>query len=147
MIDSNEHIQLLEDFAKENPSAPQQWNVFIKVDTGYHRAGVMTTSPSLSKFIQQAEASPAVAINGFYCHAGHSYKARNADEAVAVLQSEVEGVVAAASNLPGDREVVVSVGSTPAAHVVQSLKTTIPSNVKLELHAGENHIYTAFMQR
>lgn len=136
MIDNDQHIQLLEDFSKKNPSAPQKWNVFIKVDTGYHRAGLMTSSPALRNLVQKAEASPVVDVYGFYCHAGHSYKTRSSEEAAAVLQSEVDCVVQASSLLPADRDVVVSVGSTPAAHVVQLLKAALPSNVKLELHAG-----------
>lgn len=136
MIDNDQHIQLLEDFSTKNPSAPQKWNVFIKVDTGYHRAGLMTSSPALHNLVQKAEASPVVAIYGFYCHAGHSYKTRSSEEAAAVLQSEVDCVVQASSLLPADRDVVVSVGSTPAAHVVQLLKAALPSNVNLELHAG-----------
>lgn len=147
MIDNEQHIQVLEEFTKNNPSAPRQWDVFVKVDTGYHRAGVMTTSPSLTKLIRQAEASPVISIYGFYCHAGHSYKCHTAEEAAAVLQSEVEGVVHASKQLPADRTAVVSVGSTPTAHVVQSLEAALPSNVKLELHAGSHksfvlHIYT-----
>lgn len=145
MIDSQDHIDMLQDFARNNPSAPQQWHVYIKVDTGYHRAGVMTTSPSLRKLIDQAGASSAILIDGFYCHAGHSYKAQNAEEAAAVLQSEVEGVVAAASNLPADLPIMVSFGSTPAAHVVQSLVAKNPSNVKLELHAGVHTHYTGYI--
>ena len=136
MIDHEQHIKLLEDFTKNNINSPRKWDVFIKVDTGYHRAGVMTTSPKLQKLIAEAEASPVISVYGFYCHAGQSYKARSVEQAAGILQSEVEGVVAASSNLPATREVVVSVGSTPAAHVVQSLKATMPSNVKLELHAG-----------
>ena len=104
----------------------------------------MTSSPLLQNLVRLAETSPAVSVYGFYCHAGHSYQSRNSEEASAALQSEIDGVVTASSLLPADREVVVSVGSTPTAHVVQSLKTTLSSNVKLELHAG-SYILVLFL--
>lgn len=147
MIDNEQHIELLKDFAKNNPSTPREWSVFIKVDVGYHRAGLETSSPSLQKLIQQAEDSPVVSVYGFYCHAGHSYKCRSEDAAAAILQSEIEGVVTASSLLPADREVVLSVGSTPTAHVVQSLKNKLPANVKLELHAGSYISFISLLEK
>lgn len=75
---------------------------------------------------------------GFYCHAGHSYGGRTAGEAQATLNSEIEGVLHAASLAPSDRPLIVSVGATPTAHVVSSLKASAPSNVTIELHAGKS---------
>lgn len=56
-----------------------------------------------------------------------------------VLQAEVDGVVAASRHLDlsGERRVVVSIGSTPTAHVVRMLRRGLSRNLELELHAGE----------
>lgn len=35
-----------------------------------------------------------------------------------------------------DRRIVVSVGSTPTAHVVKRLQGALPEGMELELHAG-----------
>lgn len=138
MIDSEQQIDLLESYATQSPSAPS-WPVFIKIDVGSKRAGVVTDSPSLPKLIQRIESSPAASVYGFYCHAGHSYACRTEDAAAAVLQTEVEGVVEAAKflvNETSDRTIVVSVGSTPTAHVVKRLQGALPQGMELELHAG-----------
>ncbi|KAF9883925.1 hypothetical protein FE257_002668 [Aspergillus nanangensis] len=137
MIDNEQHVDILEAFAKTTGLATP-WSVFIKVDIGSHRAGLENSSPALPKLVQRVESSPATEVYGFYCHAGHSYSCHTREEAAAVLQAEVEGVVRASThlNLSGDRKVIVSVGSTPTAHVATTLKQTLPKNVELELHAG-----------
>lgn len=135
LIDNHAHVRILETFVAE--TAPQKkWDVFIKIDIGYQRAGVDISSPALPDLVRRVEESDAVHLRGFYCHAGHSYACRTEAAAAEVLQAEVRGVVEAAKHLSADRELVVSVGSTPTAHVVQTLKSTLPENLKLELHAG-----------
>ncbi|OJJ50623.1 hypothetical protein ASPZODRAFT_148099 [Penicilliopsis zonata CBS 506.65] len=138
MVDNDQQIDAVEDFVQKNRLSPRQWKVFIKIDVGTHRAGLVNSSPSLPALIEKVQASPTVSLYGFYCHAGHSYSCRTADSAASVLELEVKGVVAAASRIPRDHTVVVSVGSTPTAHVVQSLKAVLPDNMKLELHAGKS---------
>lgn len=139
MIDSEQQIDLLECYASKSSSPVAQWPVFIKIDVGSQRAGMATGSPSILRLIQRIESSSAATVYGFYCHAGHSYACRTEDAAAAVLQTEVEGVVEAAKVLvdgASDRRIVVSVGSTPTAHVVKRLQGTLPEGMELELHAG-----------
>lgn len=140
MVDNEQQIDLLESYASsESSSTPVPWPVFVKIDVGSRRAGMVTESPSLPKLIQRIEVSPAATVYGFYCHAGHSYACRSEDAAAAVLQTEVEGVVKAAKYLvdeKSNRRIVVSVGSTPTAHVVQRLQAALPGGMELELHAG-----------
>ena len=138
MVDNADQITHLEEFARQNPDLPP-WPVFIKVDVGSHRAGLETSSPSLPDLVKSIENSPAASLYGFYCHAGHSYGCRTVEAAEKVLGDEVEGVVKAAgflTNQDKDRKIVVSVGSTPTAHVVNSLKERLPKGVEMELHAG-----------
>jgi D-serine deaminase-like pyridoxal phosphate-dependent protein len=134
MVDCEQQITALEKAGFDNP-----WDVFIKLDVGTHRAGVMYNSSSLNRLVERAEASSAVRIHGFYCHAGHSYGGRSRSQAEDALGLELSSALDAAKLLPDDRELIVSIGSTPTAHVVQSLKALAPTNVKLELHAGECH--------
>ncbi|VUC24535.1 unnamed protein product [Clonostachys rosea] len=130
LVDNEEHIDVLE------KSGTQPWDVFIKLDVGSRRAGIPANSTALQKLVERADRSSAVKIAGFYCHAGHSYAGRSLDEAQATLETEISSVLNAAALLPPDRALTVSIGATPTAHVVQYLKTNIPSNVKFELHAG-----------
>ncbi|KAG7413775.1 D-serine dehydratase [Fusarium oxysporum f. sp. rapae] len=132
MVDNEQQVEFLE----ESASSKQPWDVFIKLDVGSRRAGVEANSAALNRLVERAQKSSAISIYGFYCHAGHSYGGRSRDEAEKTLNIEVSSVLAAAKLLPSDRQLVISVGSTPTAHVVESLKASMPENIKLELHAG-----------
>ena len=132
MVDNEQQVSFLE----ESSSSKQPWDIFIKLDVGSHRAGVELKSDSLNRLVERAEKSPAVNIYGFYCHAGHSYGGRSRQEAEETLNVEVSSVLSAAKLLPSSRQLVISVGSTPTAHVVESLKASMPENLHFELHAG-----------
>lgn len=136
MIDHADHMQILEEYntrtGRTNP-----WPAFIKVDVGTKRAGIQNSSSRLDEVIKAANTSKAVSIYGFYCHAGHSYAAKTPDEAVNVLNDEINGVLTAYKKLLDPKaELVLSIGATPTAHVVSNLKASLPENTKLELHAG-----------
>ncbi|CEI66351.1 unnamed protein product [Fusarium venenatum] len=132
MVDNEQQVSFLE----ESASSKQPWDIFIKLDVGSHRAGVEANSDALHRLVERAEKSSAVNIYGFYCHAGHSYGGRSRKEAEETLNIEVSSVLSAAKLLPSYRHLIISVGSTPTAHVVESLKALMPENVTLELHAG-----------
>lgn len=139
MIDHADHIRILEEYnTRTGRKAP--WPAFIKVDVGSSRAGIVNSSPRLDQVIQSANGSSAVSVYGFYCHAGHSYASKTTEQAVKVLQDELEGVLTAAKKLVDrkaeDGELILSIGATPTAHVVTNLKKNLPANAKLELHAG-----------
>ncbi|KAF9878818.1 hypothetical protein CkaCkLH20_03718 [Colletotrichum karsti] len=137
MIDHEKQLSFLEDFANKNPEASSApWDVFIKLDVGSKRAGVPLSSDRLQKLVQRVNESSTVSLYGFYCHAGHSYGCRTQEEAEKVLADEINSVLTAAKLIVGEQKLTLSVGATPTAHVVGTLKTAIPSNVTLELHAG-----------
>ncbi|KAK7702925.1 hypothetical protein SLS57_011179 [Botryosphaeria dothidea] len=136
MLDHPSQITHLESFAA-TANHPARWPCFIKIDMGTHRAGIPLSSPTLRDLIARAEASRAVSIHGFYCHAGHSYASRDPAAASTVLHAEVEAAATAASFVSSPDPVVVSFGSTPTAHVVRSLRRALNDpRLRLELHAG-----------
>jgi D-serine deaminase-like pyridoxal phosphate-dependent protein len=130
LVDNEKQITFLEEAQSEKP-----WNIFIKLDVGARRAGVDPGSPALRSLVSRAEASSAVNVYGFYCHANHSYGGKTRAEAESMLNHEVESLVGAAQLVP-HRKLVLSLGATPTAHVVKSLQAKIPDNAVLELHAG-----------
>ncbi|PYH47174.1 D-serine ammonia-lyase DSD1 [Aspergillus saccharolyticus JOP 1030-1] len=150
LVDCAQHLDILDEFNKKAGTAIC-WPVFIKIDVGSRRAGMPSTSDLLPDLVRRVEGSSAAKLQGFYCHAGHSYSCRNAEEAERVLREEVNGVVKAARCVRAQetevmedegpatqqqRKLVVSIGSTPTAHVVSTLKETLPEGLELELHAG-----------
>jgi len=99
--------------------------VFIKIDAGYGRAGVVPGSTSCTQLINavlEAEKAGACILHGVYCHAGHSYTARQDWEAMHYLAAEFAGLHGVADYIrqksPG-HALVLSVGATPTATSIQ----------------------------
>ncbi|KAF3919469.1 hypothetical protein ABW21_db0207564 [Orbilia brochopaga] len=137
------------------PLCGKPWSIFIKLDTGYHRAGLEPTSTALFDLLKAALVAKNINIHGFYAHAGDSYSSRNAKDSISYLSLEMKTVVTALEALVRaaedlaiaedvrERPYVLSVGATPTAHVISTLKKhkqeggfSIPSNCTVEVHAG-----------
>jgi D-serine deaminase-like pyridoxal phosphate-dependent protein len=110
----------------------------IKIDVGAERAGLPGNNPRLKDLVKKIEASESVNLKGFYCHANHSYNCRTENDTKEMLHHEIGGVLEAVTLLPSSRPLLVSIGATPTAHVIETLHATIPANVSLELHAGKS---------
>ena len=97
--------------------------VFLKVDCGYHRAGVDPDDPDSFALARRLAASPGVDFRGLLTHAGHSYASRSADESLVVARAERDAVVRFADRLRecGVPVHEVSVGSTPTMSRVDDL--------------------------
>ena len=130
LVDSDQQLLLLESSSKSS------WDVYIKIDVGARRAGLTADSTRLKDLVRKIQASSKVNLKGFYCHANHSYGCRTANETQAMLQTEIDCVLQAVSLLPSTMPLEVSIGATPTAHVIDTLRATIPKNTSLELHAG-----------
>mgnify|MGYP004500664637 CR=1 FL=1 len=133
--------------------------VFVKIDTGYHRAGILTSSPTFQPLVNAVmekdttrSGQGAVVLKGFYSHFGHSYGGSSEDDAASGLIDELLGLEAAAQIVPEEkrRGLVLSIGATPTATAAQNMLSssaprvdefhTILSRLKkqyaVELHAG-----------
>ena len=106
--------------------------MFIKVDTGYHRAGLPTGTPGfyrLIKTILELESRKLGKLVGFYSHAGHSYGGDSSTTAVEILTEELEGLERAALEAKrlhpfkesGSR-FILSVGATPTTTSIENLQ-------------------------
>jgi D-serine deaminase-like pyridoxal phosphate-dependent protein len=97
---------------------------FLKVDCGYHRAGVDPESEESVVLALRMARSEEVDFRGILTHAGHSYHARNAAEIKAVAETERSVMVRFAGRLAraGAPPPVVSVGSTPTVSLGESLE-------------------------
>lgn len=97
--------------------------VFLKVDCGYHRAGVDPSSPAAVELAMRLAGSRRLAFRGVLAHGGHSYAARNRDEIRVVADQERDVTRAFAERLrdAGIEVAVVSIGSTPTLAVADDL--------------------------
>lgn len=134
-------------------AAKVQIGVFIKIDTGYHRAGVKTSSPKFPELVSAiANSTSGPFLQGFYSHYGHSYAGNSEDDAANGLIEELLGLEEACTAIPPtySGKVILSVGATPTATAAQnmlssssprvsefhSVLTRLQSKHVVELHAG-----------
>ncbi|MBI5361678.1 MAG: alanine racemase [Planctomycetes bacterium] len=101
----------------------QRVPVFLKVDCGYHRAGVDPEDPASVAFARELASLPGLEFRGLLTHAGHAYHATRRDELAAFARAERDVPVRFAERLcaAGVRVDEVSVGSTPTMSVAEDL--------------------------
>ncbi len=116
VVDSPEAVEALEGLGRT-------LHVWLKVDCGYHRAGVDPGSPASLELARRIAGSPALRFDGILTHSGHAYHGPTRAE-VAVAAAQERSVMAGfAERLRQEGIAVpgVSVGSTPAMAVVERL--------------------------
>jgi D-serine deaminase-like pyridoxal phosphate-dependent protein len=117
LVDSQEALHAIEAFASAHGVL---FDVFLKVDCGYHRAGVDPESPDSARFAMALAGSEAVRFQGLLTHAGHSYDARGAEELGRIAAEESSCLTRFRALLAGEGlgETTRSIGSTPTAAIV-----------------------------
>ena len=109
VVDSHEAIRALCDSRAEV-------RVWIKVDCGYHRAGVDPSSSAAVDLADAVVASDSLQFAGILSHSGDAYDVAGDTAARAIAESEREQMAGLAERLvsSGLPRPEVSVGSTPA---------------------------------
>lgn len=118
LLDSEAVLRALESFAAAHGVT---FDVFLKVDCGYHRAGVDPESPDSVRLAVALARSESVRFQGLLTHAGHSYHARDVEEIRRVAAEESGCLTRFRALLPAEGlgDTLRSVGSTPTASVVE----------------------------
>ncbi|KAL8679929.1 MAG: hypothetical protein Q9186_003843 [Xanthomendoza sp. 1 TL-2023] len=128
LVDHHDQLQHLRLF-KDITGYPL--SLFIKMDTGYHRAGLTLASSELSQILScvvddendQAETK----FLGLYSHAGHSYAGSLSSKAMDLLIEEIGYLQQASDLIKGlhphlaNQQLTLSVGATPTATSTQNL--------------------------
>ena len=98
-------------------------HAWLKVDCGYHRAGVDPATPHALAVARELGAERGLVFDGILSHSGHAYRARTKDEAAAVAEEERRVMVWFAELLRSEGIPVrgISVGSTPAMTAARDL--------------------------
>lgn len=128
--------------------------LFVKVDTGYHRAGLTTTSAEFHELLQiifnDVEPKGSGELRGFYSHAGHSYNGDSSSTALKLLRLEIEHLEDAANfalqNQSSDRrnsvqKYILSVGATPTVTSIQNLTKQLDrTEIKIDEEAARLNV-------
>lgn len=116
LVDSADAIDALE-------ATGFPFHVWLKVDCGYHRAGVDPDSPLAGPLARRLADSTNLRFDGLLTHSGHAYKVSSATELGAVAEQERQVMTRFADSLRREGITVpaVSVGSTPAMSAAKDL--------------------------
>jgi D-serine deaminase-like pyridoxal phosphate-dependent protein len=116
VVDSPEAVAALEGLGRP-------LHVWLKVDCGYHRAGVDPESPRALELARRLADSPALVFDGLLTHSGHAYHAGSRQELGNIAEQERAVMAGLAQRLRSEGIAVpaVSVGSTPALSAVEQL--------------------------
>ncbi|KAK2843941.1 hypothetical protein FQN49_005925 [Arthroderma sp. PD_2] len=145
LVDSTEIIPHL---SRYHALCGMRLGIFLKLDTGYGRAGVTHDSPQFDAIVSElytleGKEPHLFTLRGFYSHMGHSYGSDNPSEAMDYLRIEIEGCEQAArraSALPppvpfdgeadySRRRFILSVGATPSTTAAQNLTASQASSL------------------
>lgn len=96
--------------------------VFIKIDVGTHRTGLLPTDEAgIEACLQEIASSECMKFKGFLAHAGHSYTEKNQEEILSVhKQSTTVLKELRLKYQPCFPALELSVGDTPTCSVVQN---------------------------
>jgi len=101
----------------------ERFHVWLKVDCGYHRAGVDPKSRLAEQLVQSFNESRNLVFDGILTHSGHSYDSRNRADIQVVAEQERSVMVEFAGRMrtKGYKIPMVSIGSTPTMSVTENL--------------------------
>lgn len=142
MVDSAAAVDALWEAAPTRP-----WNVWLKLDCGYHRAGVDPKSDSSLALAAAIAEHPRTRLAGVYVHAGMSYACDSPDaiQRVAAVEASAAADFAArvrATGATGSKHFAVAMGSTPTCSMLPSGLPGIT-----EIHPGNYFFYDAMQAR
>jgi len=114
---------ILDDLDTAKALAGTGLHVWLKVDCGYHRAGVDPSSRYALEVARELGAERGLTFDGILSHSGHAYRTRSKEEAAEVAEQERQVMAWFAELLRKDGLPMrgVSVGSTPAMAAVKDL--------------------------
>ncbi|MFQ5718421.1 MAG: alanine racemase [Acidobacteriota bacterium] len=120
LLDDDGTLDALERRAAAAGFRPHVW---LKIDCGYHRAGLDPDGPAAWALARRLAASPHVVFDGLLTHAGHAYDAPGLQRRRQIAAGERDAVTGLAGRLRAAGVPVpgVSVGSTPTLTAADDL--------------------------
>jgi D-serine deaminase-like pyridoxal phosphate-dependent protein len=114
---------VVDDLATAQALAGSGLHVWLKVDCGYHRAGVDPSGSYALAVARELGREQGLTFDGILSHSGHAYRTKHRPEAAQVAEQERSVMVEFAERLKREGIPVreISVGSTPAMAAAERL--------------------------
>lgn len=94
----------------------QEMGLYIEIDPNYGRSGIpVSDSDAIRNVLEAIEASAHFYPAGFYCHAGHTYKARSTKEVRSISMNTLNQLDELKQQFP---ELPICFGDTPSCSVL-----------------------------
>lgn len=115
LVDSREIVIFL------NKKLKHPLKLWIKIDTGYHRTGIIwNQKDEILGIMKEIKRSPKLHFKGLLTHTGHSYKASSGKEIKKIYDDTISKMNAVKEYLEerGFSNVEISIGDTPTCSIV-----------------------------
>ena len=109
LVDSVFTIRFLDQHASNHLTT------LIKIDTGYHRTGLLPSDPEIDNILKEIASSPKLTFGGFLTHAGHTYQTKEKAEILDIMEQSREQLISLKHH--HERfypEFIISYGDTPS---------------------------------
>lgn len=115
LVESKETVAFL------NSHLKSKHEVWIKIDVGYYRTGIMWNQvDEIHELARQIQKSKRMVLKGILTHAGHTYHARSTAEVATIYHDSVGKMNEVRNQLPGERlaDIEISIGDSPSCSIV-----------------------------
>ncbi|XP_061926266.1 D-serine dehydratase [Entelurus aequoreus] len=118
-----DHPQALEQLKKRPLRDGRLWRVWLKLDCGNGRAGILHSEPDALKLAQAIAGTPGVDLTGVYAHCGNTYNCTGVKEIQAVAKETTDLTLQFMGRLKAvGISCKSSIGSTPScSHPVRDM--------------------------
>ena len=119
LVESKETIQFLKAYLKN------QVRVWFKIDTGYHRTGLLWDDfLSIRKLAQELHKNTNMSFAGLLTHSGHTYRTTSVEQIKNIYQETVFRLkhVQKKMQIEGFSEVAISIGDTPSCSIIKNFE-------------------------
>lgn len=100
-------------------------NIYIKIDTGYHRTGLAAENKNKIEIIlDEINSSESLKFTGFLAHFGNTYNAQNKEEIKQIYQNSIKVMLNLKKTyLVQYPNLIVSIGDTPSCSIVDNFES------------------------
>lgn len=119
LVESNFSVQFLANHIKS------EVGIFIKIDTGYHRTGILPNNyHEIKAIINIIQSTDKLVFKGFLTHSGHTYSTHSKDEIIEIYNSGIKQLSELKNTFIDDfPRSIISYGDTPSCSIVEDFGT------------------------